>query len=210
MVEDLTLIFGIPVIEALIPDVASEVILFTTVYSLIMNVLGWTVGSAIITRDRRYITLRKIFVNPAMIGTLVALLLYVLRLPVAEKLPRLFSMITTTARMATPLSMLVMGMRLGTMKLGRLFSEPRIYVSVAVKQLVMPLCALLLVLFLPIDLPLRQTFFIICACPAASIVLNFSEILGRGQKEAANAVLLSTILSILTLPVMMLFFPLIV
>ncbi len=201
--------FGIPVIEALIPDVASEVILFTTVYSVIMNVLGWTVGSAIITRDRKYISLRQIFINPSMLGTLVALLLFVLHVPLAEKLPNLFSMLTIVARMATPISMLVMGMRLGTMDLRKLFTDYRIYLTIAVKQILMPLAALLLVAFLPVDLALRQTFFIICACPVASIVLNFPEILGKGQKEAANLVLLGTILSILTLPLMMLLFPLI-
>ena len=48
--------FGIPVIEALMPEVASEVIVYTTVYAVVMNVLGWTVGSAIISRDAKYIS----------------------------------------------------------------------------------------------------------------------------------------------------------
>ena len=52
-------------------------------------------------------------------------------------------------------------------------------------------------------------FFITCSCPAASIVLNFAEIVGEGQKSAANLVLVSTLLSILTLPLMMLLLPII-
>ena len=44
--------------------------------------------------------------------------------------------------------------------------------------------------------------------PTASIVLNFSEIVGNGQREAAASVLLSTILSILSLPIMVLMLPL--
>ena len=199
--------FGIPILEALMPAAFSDVALYTTVYALIMNVLGWTVGSAIIAHDLTYISIRKILINPAMIGTAVAFLLFVLHAPIAENLPNLFSMITVVARMATPLSMLVMGMRLGTMDIGRLFSDWRIYLTIAVKQFLMPLFAFGTICALPIDLSLRQTFFVLCACPAASIVLNFAEILGEGQKEAANTVLLSTILSILTLPVMMLLFP---
>jgi predicted permease len=42
------------------------------------------------------------------------------------------------------------------------------------------------------------------ACPVASVVLNFSEMLGQGQKTAANLVLLGTGLSAITIPLMVL------
>jgi predicted permease len=64
------------------------------------------------------------------------------------------------------------------------------------------------VLPLPIDGDVKRTFFIICSCPVASVVLNYAEIIGEGQREAANTVLLGTILSIVTLPIMMLLMPL--
>ena len=82
------------------------------------------------------------------------------------------------------------------------------YAAVAVKQLVMPLIAFALVYFLPISREIKETFFITCACPIASIVLNFSEIIGEGQEDAANAVLLGTMLSIVTLPIVSLLLPL--
>ena len=66
---------------------------------------------------------------------------------------------------------------------------------------------ILLVLYLPIALPLKQTLYIIAAAPAASVVLNYAELLGEGQKEAASTVLLSTALSVITLPIMMLLLP---
>jgi predicted permease len=199
--------FGIPIIEALFPKMASEVILYTTVYSVIMNITGWTVGSAIISRDTRYVSVRKIIMNPATLGTAVALVMFILEIPIEKNL---FSMISSGAKMATPLSMIVMGMRLSTMKLSELFSDYRLYITIAVKQMFMPLIAFLIAFFLTgVDTGLRATFYITCSCPVASIVLNYSEIVGEGQKSAANLVLLSTALSILTLPLMMLLFPLI-
>jgi predicted permease len=42
------------------------------------------------------------------------------------------------------------------------------------------------------------------ACPVASVVLNFAEMLGEGQETAANLMLLGTSLSVLTIPVMVL------
>ena len=41
-----------------------------------------------------------------------------------------------------------------------------------------------------------------CACPVASVVQNYAEILGEGQDVAANTVLLGTLSSIATLPLL--------
>ena len=197
--------FGIPIIEALFPEVSNDVILYTTVYSVVMNVTGWTFGSAIISRDTKYVSVKKIVLNPATIGIAVALFLFILEIPLEKTL---MSMVTAAAKMATPLSMIIMGMRLATMPLGSLFKDYRVYLTVAVKQLIMPLIAFLAVLALPIDATLGAVFFVICACPVASVVLNYSEMVGSGQKQAANIVLLSTLLSIVTLPIMTLLLPL--
>ncbi len=198
--------FGIPIIEALFAaEVAKEVILYTTVYSMMMNITGWTVGSAIISRNTKYISIKKIIINPATLGTALALILFVLEIPVQSDL---LSMITAAAKMATPLSMIVMGMRLATMKLGALFTDYRLYITVALKQLAMPLLAFLVLLLLPIDGTLKSVFFIISACPVAAVVLSYSEMVGEGQKSAANVLLLGTLLSIITLPMMTLLLPL--
>jgi predicted permease len=46
--------------------------------------------------------------------------------------------------------------------------------------------------------------YILACCPVAVVVPNFAEMLGEGQKESANTVLLGTLLCIVTLPVMLL------
>ena len=193
--------FGIPLIEALLPERAPELIIYTSAYALIMNVLGWTVASAIISGDSKYVSLKKILINPTAISTAIAFLLFVTELPL---FPELESMISITGKMCTPLSMLIMGMRLATIKLPTLFTNPRIYYTVAAKQVLMPLVGFALVAFLPVDTGIKAALFIISACPVASVVLNYSELVGEGQREAANTVLLGTMISIITLPIMML------
>ena len=197
--------FGIPIIEALLPDISKDLIIYTTVYASCMNILGWTVGSAIISSDRKYISIKKIILNPATLGAAFAFLLFVLEIDIQKDL---YSMITITGRMATPISMLVMGMRLAKMNFIKIFADIRIYLTIFVKELLMPLVAFGLVYFLPVSYEIKAAFFIICACPVASVVLNYSELVGQGQKEAANTVLLSTMLSVVTMPLMMLLLPL--
>ena len=203
--------FGIPMIESIFPDTSGELIIYTTVWAVVMNIIGWTVGSAIISGDGRYISPKKIFVNPVLIGFAVAMLLFVIGYDLTVPVPgsdAVFTVLRDTvvvvARMATPISMLVMGMRLATVRIGEMFTDLRTYITVAVKQVVMPLVGLLLIKLFPLSPEIKQAFYIICACPAASVVLSYAELCGCGQKEAANTVLLSTGLNIITLPLMML------
>ncbi len=71
----------------------------------------------------------------------------------------------------------------------------------------MPLVGLVILLIIPMPEVLKLTFYIMCCTPVASNVLNFAEMIGEGMEEAANTVLLGTILSIATLPLMMLLAP---
>ena len=193
--------FGIPIIEALLPEAAQGLIVYTTIYATIMNILGWAIGIAIITGDTKNISLKKIFINPAMIGVVIGVPLFIFSIDLPAVL---FDAVSLIGKMTTPISMLIMGMRLATTNLKSVFTSVKAYVAVAVKTLLMPLIAFAIVYFLPLPIEVKKTFFIICACPTASVVLNFSELCGKGQREAAASVLLSTILSIVTLPTMVL------
>ena len=199
--------FGIPIIEALLPDIAADIIIYTTVYAVVMNIVGWTVGAAIISGDTRFVSVKKAILNPAAIGMIIGLCVFIFKINIQTDF---LNMITIAARMTSPLSMIIMGMRLATMDIKTSFSDYRVYLTVMAKQLLMPALGFIIVYILPLGLDVKQSFFILCACPVASVVLNFSEIVGAAQKEAAAALLLGTMLSILTLPLMMLLLPILI
>jgi predicted permease len=136
---------------------------------------------------------------------IIAFLIFILSIDLPDQL---LSMITIAGRMASPLSMIILGMRLATVDLKQLFCDARHYFAVGVNQIVMPLVSLLIVVFLPISSDVKIAFFITSSCPIAASVLNYSELAGVGQKQAASLVLLGTILSVVTLPLMMLLLPL--
>lgn len=193
---------GVPLLEAVMPDYP-EALIMSVAYFLGMNLLGWTVVSAIITNDKKYISLKKALINPAFLSLLIALPLFFTN----TKLPaEIASMITLLGRMSTPMCMLIMGMRLATVELKSLFTDKLQYAAVFVKQIIMPLLGLLLISLFPVSTDLKRTMFILCATPVASVVLNFAEMLGEGQKTAANLVLLGTLSSLLTIPLLMLIY----
>ncbi len=196
--------FGVPILEAVMGQAHPEVAMFSALYSLVMNTMSWTVASTIITRDRKYISPKKIFLNPNTIAAVIAIVLMCVSFVLPE---RIFSMVATLGTFSTPLCMFILGMRLALVDLKELFGNWKQYAVALVKNVGFALFAFAALYFIPVEGYLKQALFIICCCPVANMVLSFSEMLGKGQKTAANVVLLSTILSLATLPLLCLLLP---
>ncbi len=196
---------GVPLLEAIFPD-SSNVAVYSMMYFLSMSLLGWTLVSAIITRDKKYISIKKILINPATISIAVSLPFFFTGFKIGAQngqlLGQIGNMIDILGKMTTPLCMLVLGMRLATIKIKSVFDNWIQYFAVAINQIVFPLCVLGLLTLLRVDTELRSCMFIMCACPVAAVIQNYAEILGEGQGAAANMVLLGTMSSIVTLPLM--------
>lgn len=196
---------GVPILEAIFPD-SPNVAAYSMMYFLSMNLLGWTLISAIITRDKKYISAKKMFINPATISIALSLPFFITGFKISSQngqvLGQIENMINILGKMTAPLCMLIMGMRLATIKPKNLFINPLQYLAVAVNQFVFPLCALGLLMLLRVNSELMMCMYVMCACPVASVVQNYAEILGEGQDVAANTVLLGTLSSIATLPLL--------
>ena len=191
--------FGIPLLNALLPEYVAGPAL-SSVYFLSMSILGWTAACAVITGDRRHMSAKKIFLNPAVLSLAVAVPMFIF----GWHLPgQLSDMVELLGKMTTPLCMIVMGMRLATAKLSSVFCRPKLYLTALFKLTAMPLAALGVSTLIGFAPEIRAVLFITCSCPTASVVLNFAEILGEGQETAAENVLLCTILSVITIPVLM-------
>ena len=198
---------GVPLLEHLLPDYP-DAVLFSAIYSISMNLLGWTIASAIIANDRKYVRIKNFLLNPSMIAMYIALPLFFTHTYIGGNV--FGDAVFLLARMTTPLCMLIMGMRLACVPLRKVITGKLNYFVVFMKQLVMPVAGLLLVVFLPVETNMKLTFYIICCCPVASVCLNYSEMIGQGQDVAANLVLFGTFSSIATIPLMMLLSGLIV
>jgi len=196
---------GVPLLEAIFPD-SQNVAAYSMMYFLSMSLIGWTLVSAIITRDKKYVSVKSILLNPAVLSIAVALPFFFTGFKISSDnglfLGQLDNIITVLGKMTTPMCMLILGMRLATIRFKDLFINWLQYLAVGINQIVFPLFVLGVLYLLGVDRELMLCMFVMCACPVASVVQNFAEILGEGQDTAANTVLLGTILSIATLPVL--------
>ncbi len=187
---------GVPLLEALFPN-NPEAVMYSISFFVAMSILCWTVGSYIISGDKKFISAKKLFINPAMISVYVAIPLWVTGVPIPDAL---MECITLVGRMTTPLCMLVLGMRLATVRFLGIINNPMQYLVVGINQIVLPLLTFAAVYFIPMDPVMKQCLVILVATPIASVVLNFAEMLNKGQETAANCVLLGTLCSVVTIP----------
>lgn len=196
---------GIPLLEALLPEetVASAIAL-AAAFSLSMNLIAWTGGLFLLTGERKHIRARALLLNPSMLSFYVAfpLFLFGIRLPAIA-----LDSVTLMGRMCTPLCMLILGMRLACTPFRQIVTDRYAWCACAGKLIVMPLFAFASVAFLPLPYYFRATLFLLCCCPTASAVQSLSEIsLPEGEvsakRTAADAILLSNLLCILTIPLL--------
>lgn len=196
---------GIPLLQALLPEeMRADGVALSAVFSLSMNLLAWTGGLYRMTGEAKHIKWKAMLFNPAMLAFYVAFPLFLLGI----KLPAAVGdTVALAGRMSTPLCMIALGMRLASTPFRRIVTDRYAWFACAGKLIVMPLLALLAVQFLPLPFYFKATLFLLSCCPTASVVQNFSEIYlsdtqTEGKNTAADAILLSNLLCMATIPVM--------
>ena len=190
---------GVPLLEALLPEYP-EAVAYSAMFIVSMNILSWTLCSAILTGDKKYISIKKLFLNPPVLTLAISLPLFFTKTVLPDVI---LNSVTILGKMTTPLCMLIMGMRFATVEPKQLFIDWRLYTTAATKLVIMPIIAFLVTHWMPVDYSIKATIVILCSCPTASVVLNLAEIYNVGQKTAANLVLTSTLFSMLTIPLIL-------
>lgn len=191
---------GLPLLQALMPDYP-QMQAFASMFFLSLNIIMWTLGSWITTRDARYMSAKKVFVNPASFAVVIGLAMFFGRINLTGQAG---GMVELIGRMATPMCMVILGMRLATVPLKAMFTSRLQYIAVGLKLIAFPLATLALCSALPLERDFVRGVYVISCVPVGNLVLSFAEMLGEGQDVAANMVLLSTLLSLVTIPLMLL------
>lgn len=194
--------FGLPIVKALLPD-NPEVMCYSAVYVVSMNILVFTVGVFCLTKDKKFISVKSALLNPSTISLIIALPLYFLG--VKRFLPEvLLSGVSLLSGITTPLCMIILGIRLATVSFKKLFTRPIIYAVCACKLIIFPLFCYLAVYFIPLQESFKASILILSAVPCAAVILSMAEIHQSETELAANCVLMSTLMCFITIPLLVL------
>ncbi len=193
--------FGLPLVQAVFNT--TEVTAYASIYVVSMNLILFTLGIFLLTKRKELVTVKSAFINPATLGLVVGLFFYFTGLNNGEILPKdnlLFSFMSGMSKITLPLSMIILGIRLASMKLKDIFICAPAYMVAVGKLIVFPLFAYLCVVFLPISPMIKAVVLVLSATPCAASVMSMAELYENEEEMSANSVMMTTLLSFITIP----------
>lgn len=207
---------GFPFLQSLFSEnqqLLSEIMIYGAVLIGVFNLLIWTLGVYIMTGDKKQVSPKKILLNPVIISLVIGFLLFVIiKKPLVELaehgsfaddvLTKFMQSLTFLATMVTPCSMIVIGIRLANVNAKQLFMDKYAYTAAFLKLIAMSFVVMLSVAFLPVDSTIKYAVFFLLSMPSATNTAMFAVKFGKDGDFASVAVLLSTVLSVATIPLM--------
>jgi hypothetical protein len=186
---------AIPVVDTIF---GSQAVFYCALSCIPFNIILYTYGIYRLksgTSDK--IRIKDIFSVP-LIATLVGLMIFIFNPPI----PTVFrETVSTIAAATVPMSMIVIGATLGNVSLADSFKNWKLYVMCLIRLIICPFIVWLLTGFLTTDVVLRVTATVIAACPSGVMVSVLALQYDRDAVFASEGVLLSTVLSMVTIPV---------
>lgn len=186
---------ALPVVETLF---GSQAVFYCSLSCIPFNILLYTFGIYRLQggEGKGSVRLRDIFSVP-LLATLAALVIFLLQPPVPPVLKELAS---TMSAATMPLSMIVIGSSLGSVSLLDAFKKGKLYLMCVLRLLLCPLLVWLLAGLMTDDPMLRVTATIIAAAPSGVVVSVLAIQYDRDAVFTSEGVLLSTVFSMLTIP----------
>lgn len=146
----------------------------------------------------------KIIINPNILAVILGMVFFLNRFNVSSELPITHDAIKYIAGATTPLSLLCVGYMLSTADLKKLLKKWRLFIVAAIQLIFAPAITFLVTKILfgfPDEVVLICT--LIQALPTATSLGLFAEKYGGDVAEASQIVVISTLMSIITMPVVM-------
>lgn len=189
---------GIPLVRAAMGD---EAVFSCSAFVAILLVLQWTYGVFVMTGDKKAISMKKIVKNPVVIGTVIGVLIFLLQIPVPEVADTALSAI---GALNAPVAMIILGIYLAQTDVKSIFFDKSLYFGSVIRLAVIPLASLALLCFLPDSIrDVKLTLLISASAPIGANVAIFAQMVGLSYTRAVKMVCLCTILSIISMPLLM-------
>lgn len=186
---------GYPLLASLMGDIG---LFYGSAYNLIFTALLWTAGISYLQHRKGPLRLRKLILNPGIIGMALGFSVFLLQIQLP---PVLETTVDYLGNVAVSLPMLIIGCQLAHADLQRLLHDRWSWVGAALRLLVMPLLALLLLYLLGLRGDVLMATVICAAAPPAAMVAMLAENCGRDPVLASGVVSFHTLLSVVTMPV---------
>lgn len=194
---------GLPLAAAVLGE-GSDAYLYLVISNVLTNLLMYTVGVYYISGDKKNMNLKKVILNPVLISFVIGIILNLLN--VVEHVPQVLTYSDHLKGIVTPVSMVILGMKMASVKLPTLFTNKKVYIVSALKLIAVPVGAVAIAYFLGdlvgVAVPLAFAMLIAFGTPTAGLASTFADAYDGDEEGAAVYTLGSTLLSVASLSIL--------
>ena len=194
-------ILVIPLVQELL---GQDYVIYSSAYIAVQLILLWTQGKNMLCEEEK-LEWKKIFLNVNIISIIAGIVLFLFRIKLPAGVQDVLGMMNN---MIGPLGMLLAGMAIAEVPLKSIFTKRRNYLSVVFRLLLYPVLGLFLMKAIQIVVNLENssqillTVYLACVTPACASVTSMAQLYDKDAAYASSLYVLTTLLSIVTMPVM--------
>lgn len=187
---------GIPLVAA----ISNSGVFYGSVYIAINGLFIWTHGLLTYTGEIDRKALIRVLLNPNTIMAMIGIVLFIgsIKLPTP-----IVSTLGYIGSMNTALSMIVVGAAMTQVDLRKIFINGGAWVITLVRNLLFPSLVLVGLIMSGINNQLLVIALILSACPVAGMSVLFAQLTGRDTVFPCISLALSTMMSVVSIPVLL-------
>lgn len=186
---------GYPVVEAFF---GKQGIFYASVYSIPLYFVVNSYGVLLMQRGSGGGISLKSVINPPITAVIIGFAMFLASIRLPHTVGMSVNLIGSTT---TPLSMIFVGLILGSSRTAEVFRNYKVYIVSFMRLLLLPLCALAALRLARMDLLMTGIPVLVTAMPVAANASILAEKYGGNTYLGAQCVFVSTLLSILTIPI---------
>ena len=190
---------GIPMAQAIFGE---DGVFYMTAYVALANFLLWSHGIIVMSGKMNLKSVKKVFTSPTIIAIVLGVICFVIQIRMPKIIEEPLEMI---ANMNTPMAMMVAGINIAQADLKHTFQKKRLYWLSFVKLIIMPMLLIGLLKMFSVEDTVKTVIVLATACPVGVTGSLFALRYGKDAIYASELFAMSTIISIVTVPLMMLF-----
>jgi len=225
-----TTFFGQPIISAVFPGAVLDSNLFNIAYRVFLYSYAYIAianAGAQIDSNHKMTTsesVKKMFLNPIIIATLVGFVLWALQLVIGDNanvtvngatavfyridvsLPPLYTILSKLGSLCSPLVWIAIGAKLAEIPLKQAATDKEAWIYSLLKNLALPAINILILLLINamginVSKTVVQATTIMLAAPPATVAVTYCISMDRDAVKASNCSLLSTIVAVVAIPI---------
>ena len=190
---------AIPLQQALLGD---NGVFLGSSFVAIFNAFVWSWGVRVMSGDKKSLKPLKIITRPAILALIIGLIVFLLSIPVPKIVAEPVGML---AALNTPLPMIIIGFHLASSNVLKGVTDIKCILTILLRLVVYPAAAIVGMWLCGIKGNMLISQAICCAAPVAAVTTMFSAKYNRNTELSVNLVSLSTLLSLITMPAMIIF-----